>query len=94
MPKVYNKSLDKDKIPDDAVYIGRPTMWGNPYVMLVGKGPRHRDLVCDQYEEYVARNPELVEQIKKKLKGKDLVCFCAPRRCHGDTILRIANEEE
>jgi hypothetical protein len=22
------------------------------------------------------------------LRGKDLVCFCAPKRCHGDSILR------
>jgi len=25
------------------------------------------------------------------LKGKDLVCYCAPARCHGDLLLRLAN---
>lgn len=24
--------------------------------------------------------------------GKDLVCFCAPRACHGDVLLREANK--
>ena len=91
MPKVYNKHLDKGKIPDDAVYIGRPSVWGNPWMALNAKD---RDAVCDMYEEYLSRNPELVRQIKKFLKGRDLVCFCAPKRCHGDTILRIANEED
>lgn len=26
------------------------------------------------------------------LKGKDLVCWCAPLPCHGDVLLRLANE--
>jgi len=26
-----------------------------------------------------------------KLRGSDLVCFCAPRPCHGDLLLRLAN---
>ena len=26
------------------------------------------------------------------LKGKKLVCFCAPRPCHGDVIVRILDE--
>jgi hypothetical protein len=25
------------------------------------------------------------------LVGKDLVCYCAPRRCHAETLLRLAN---
>jgi hypothetical protein len=24
-------------------------------------------------------------------RGCDLVCFCAPRPCHGDLLLRLAN---
>ena len=26
-----------------------------------------------------------------ELRGGDLVCFCAPRACHGDLLLRLAN---
>ena len=26
-----------------------------------------------------------------ELRGRDLVCFCAPRACHGDLLLRLAN---
>lgn len=90
MPKLYNKKLDKGKIPSEAVYIGRPSPWGNPWLML---NEKYRNAVCELYEEYLQEHPELIQQIKKQLKGKDLVCFCAPKRCHGDTILRIANEE-
>jgi hypothetical protein len=28
------------------------------------------------------------------LRGLDLVCWCAPLPCHGDVLLRLANEEE
>jgi hypothetical protein len=27
-----------------------------------------------------------------ELRGRDLVCFCAPLPCHGDLLLRLANE--
>ena len=30
MPKVYNKRHPRE-IPEDAVYVGRPSQWGNPY---------------------------------------------------------------
>ncbi len=26
-----------------------------------------------------------------ELRGHDLVCFCAPRACHGDLLARLAN---
>ena len=33
----------------------------------------------------------LVLKIKHELKGKDLVCWCAPQPCHADVLLEIAN---
>jgi hypothetical protein len=26
-----------------------------------------------------------------KLRGRDLVCWCAPLACHGDVLIRLAN---
>jgi len=26
-----------------------------------------------------------------ELRGRGLVCYCAPRSCHGDLLLRLAN---
>jgi hypothetical protein len=77
--------------PPLAVYIGRGTSWGNPFV--IGKDG-DRDSVCDKYEQYVLSNPELVRRIKTELRGKDLVCFCKPKRCHGDFLLRLANTQD
>ena len=30
----------------------------------------------------------------RELRGKDLVCWCAPRACHADILLVVANKEE
>ena len=85
MPKVYNKH-HKDA-PKDAVYVGRGTPFGNPFV--IGQHGT-RDEVITLYEKKVI--PYLLNYIPQ-LKGKDLICYCAPKRCHADILLRIANEE-
>lgn len=88
MPNVYNKH--KDKIPKDAIYIGRPSIYGNPYVIGVD-GIRNE--VIDKHEEDLQYNPRLVNIIKRELYNKDLVCFCKPQKCHGDTLLKVANTD-
>jgi Domain of unknown function (DUF4326) len=88
MPKVYNQYKNP---PVGAVYIGRGSPWGNPYV--IGKHGT-RDEVCDSFESMAKQRPEFLAQVRRELKGKDLVCFCAPKRCHGDFLLRIANDED
>lgn len=87
MPKVHNKY--HKTAGRDAVYIGRGSPYGNPFV--IGKDG-DRDDVCNKYEQMLNNNPALVSKVKKELRGKDLVCFCAPKRCHGDILLKIANE--
>lgn len=89
MPTVHNKY--HNTAPKDAVYIGRGSPYGNPYV--IGKPhpdtgePMTRDDVCDLFESRV-----LPEIDVTKLIGKDLVCFCKPKRCHGDSLIKKANE--
>lgn len=86
MPKVYNKY--HGDAPKDAVYIGRPSPWGNPFQI---QGNHTREQVVETYRDHVENNPELQKLIKQNLRGKDLVCFCAPKACHGDVLLEIAN---
>jgi len=70
------------------VYIGRPSKWGNPFT--IGKDGT-RSEVISKYETFLLNNAELLSSIKE-LKGKDLGCWCSPRACHGDILLRLANE--
>lgn len=76
--------------PGSFVYVGRPTKWGNPFHM---KDERDRDGVVRRYEEWIAQHPDLARAAKAELRGRDLGCWCAPRRCHADVLLRIANED-
>ena len=89
MSRVLNKY--KDTIPPEAVYIGRPSKWGNVFAMQ-RKGIEERERVLILFTRYLSKHPELVKDIKDELRGKDLVCFCAPLPCHGDVLLKIANE--
>jgi hypothetical protein len=84
MPKVFNKH--DAFIPKDAVYVGRPSKWGNPYV--IGKDGTREEVIA-KYKNWLLRAGP-VDQLHE-LRGKDLVCWCAPQGCHGDVLLDLAN---
>lgn len=85
MCKVLNKRIDR--VPPGATYIGGPSIWGNPFV--IGKDGS-RDNVIAKYDARLLGNPKLLAQLHM-LAGKSLVCWCAPARCHGDVLVRLAN---
>lgn len=86
-PIVHNKY--HDTAPPGAVYIGRGSPFGNPFV--IGEDGTRSEVLA-RYRYYLFQNPELIAKIKAELPGKDLVCFCAPRACHGDFLLEIAKD--
>jgi hypothetical protein len=89
MPTVHNKY--HKTAAADAVYIGRPSKWGNPFTHKDGTIAQYkvssREEAVLKYEEWLMAQPELVESARKELAGKDLVCWCKPaatifeRRC-------------
>jgi hypothetical protein len=81
---IYNK---RTGYPAGAVLIDRTTKFGNPFI--IGKDGT-RGEVIQKFEQYLCTNAELMEAVKG-LKGKDLVCWCAPLACHGDVIEKYAN---
>ena len=88
MPRVYNKSKDKD-IPLDAIYVGRPSKWGNPYI-IGNNGTREE--VIEHYREWLFFQLFWGKLDISELRGKDLVCWCAPLPCHADILLELAND--
>ena len=84
-PKVWNKR--DPNIPEGAVYVGRPSKWGNAFV--IGKDGS-RDEVIAKYSAWLNDQPQLLLALWE-LEGKDLVCWCAPQACHADVLLRRAN---
>lgn len=85
MSQVLNKS--RGWYPD-AVYIGRGSKWGNPF--RIGRDG-DRVEVLQKYRYWLSLQPLLMAQARQELAGKDLLCFCAPRACHGDVLHALAN---
>ena len=83
--EVLNKRCDV--IPKGAVYVGRPSKWGNPFV--IGQDG-DRIEVIEKYVQYVQSNPELMKSLHE-LRGKSLVCWCAPLPCHAHVLMDLAN---
>lgn len=79
MIRVYNK---RQGLVGDSIYVGRPTKWGNPYV--IGKDGT-REQVIAKYREWLNDRPELVTALRD-LKPTSLTCWCAPEPCHADVL--------
>lgn len=86
-PRVLNK---RQKNCPPGIYIGRPSKWGNPFV--IGRDGT-REEVIQKYKDYLLGNAELMSSLHE-LRGKNLICWCRPHLCHGDVLLELANGEE
>lgn len=95
MEVIVGKKWDKG-----AVYIGRPSPLGNPFVM---HGEHTRDQVCDQYQAWFDKkvaeeDPAVMSELRRLYKlaqqtgSLTIGCYCAPKRCHGDTIKRFLEQ--
>lgn len=78
------------------VYIGRGSPLGNPYTHLKGKTKAEfivgtRDESIDAYEAYLIERPDLMALLPA-LRGKTLGCYCKPKRCHGDVLVRLLDQ--
>lgn len=92
MTRVLNKKTDT--IPPDAVYVGRPNKWGNPFKIGDLDDEGHyitRQQSIDHYLMWITGKLDRKELDIGELKGKDLVCWCAPLPCHADILLELAN---
>ena len=105
MPERIQRSRAKGwRMPDGAVYVGRPTIWGNPFI--VGLRTTHGALqaVTDPRFPVTRDRAHAVKRFEKwativftksdlkALRGKDLACWCPlDEPCHADVLLRLAN---
>ena len=85
--KVLNKRTDT--IPPDAVYVGRPSKWGNPF--RIGKDGTREECIA-KYKVYIEHRIRKGELDPEELQGKDLVGWCAPLPCHADILMELANQ--
>lgn len=73
-------------------YIGRPSIWGNPFSHETGTLAEYkvnsREEVVEKYEEWILTQPQLLAQLPE-LKDKTLACWCVPALCHGHVLLKL-----
>ena len=85
-PAVYSK---RRKHPSDAIYVGRPSLFGNPFTVEEhGHGT-----AIERYREWIMlpEQAHIREKARDVLRGQNLLCWCAPKPCHADILLEIAN---
>jgi hypothetical protein len=101
VPRVVNAHGRKpNEVGSDEVYIGnatrnrwRKSKWGNPFKLPRDASPEQRAEVIAMYRRWLLGRLELMAALPE-LRGKDLLCWCAPEACHGDVLIRLANAEE
>ena len=67
------------------VYIGRPSIFGNPFpVEHYGRSECLKKF-RDYFFQRIRTDPKFKKAIET-LRGKTLACYCSPQACHGDII--------
>jgi hypothetical protein len=104
MPKRIQRKRSKGwKMSEGAIYVGRPTVWGNPFRVddpeFNTDGSVTHNTCILLYELYIKETIDSItefdamqEWIIKPLRGRDLCCWCDENEpCHADVLLRLAN---
>jgi hypothetical protein len=99
MPERIQRKRTKGwRMPEGAVYVGRPTIFGNPFKICYGDTAMS---VLTWYRMWLdgkkatggggLRRLEVLRRLPE-LRGKDLACWCPlDQPCHADVLLEIAN---
>ncbi len=85
---VVNRRNEKED-----VYIGRGSIWGNPYSHLPSQHVgvvrvASRAEAIRHYSEWIRAQPHLLARLPE-LRGKRLGCYCKPQPCHGDVLVAL-----
>jgi hypothetical protein len=77
-------------LPAGTVVVSRPTKWGNPHPLTLGREEavrRYRD------DLLAGRLPVTVEDVREQLRERNLACYCPlDEPCHADVLIEFANE--
>jgi len=105
LPQVVRlrRTRDGTVVQDCQLYVGRAlhmggwhlaaSPWANPYKLALGEKdtPAARQALLDRYEVYVRGRPDLMTRLPE-LAGRTLGCFCKPKLCHGDVLVKLVGE--
>ncbi len=93
------------KNPENTIYVGRPTKFGNPFVIGVDGtqeecynsfGLLCSGFICFSSKATIESQENYLQHLKDnlyKLKDKNLSCFCREgTKCHADILLKIIKQ--
>lgn len=96
------------RMPENTVKVSRPGRWGNPFAIgshvCSGHGLDFKQVKIVDRANSVAAFLDMLtmllraypsdEEIRAKLRGKNLACFCPlDQPCHADVLLELANKD-
>jgi hypothetical protein len=74
-------------MPENTVYVGRPSKWGNPFE------EKEFDIVSPALRFACEVAPLYPDGFLENLRGKNLACWCKlSDECHADILLELANK--
>lgn len=96
-----SKMESPNKLP--IIYVGRPTKWGNPFLLTpqssISSSKERKDII-KKYQDWIFgklvidKSPPSIKEIQDELGGKNLACWCRPgEACHADFLLKISNRK-
>jgi len=78
-----------NKLEEYDIFIGRPSKFGNPFVL--GQDGTRSEVIA-KFEQYLRTHPEL-DQLLDELDGKRIACFCSvEQKCHADVYIKLLKE--
>lgn len=86
--RIQRKRTKGWRMPKGAIYVGRPSQWGNPFT-------GEQAVLCFEIYLRVWKRQDYFscENYLAPLRGHDLACWCPlDKPCHADVLLRLANE--
>ncbi len=104
---VWNRSKGSPAFPDGAVHIGRhnrfppikASPFKNPWSMIDPNDDQERAAVVAKFGRWLFGDSDLMSEKGpppslaevRTLAGKPLVCWCAPKLCHGHILAAVAD---
>ncbi len=102
MKRIQRKRTKGWKMPANTVYVGRPSKWGNPFLI-------HPAEICNKCGQEIDSEMDAETAVRcfshslelrammpfiSQLKGKNLACWCPlDQSCHADVLLKLANQD-
>lgn len=99
--RIQRKRTKGWRMPEGAVYVGRPTRWGNELradMLDLFDRPLGAQRAVDLYRIATLRRiedsddgAEWADEWLAPLHGRDLACYCSlDQPCHADVLLELA----